>query len=234
MNFIRRYIFSTDHKIIGIQFLMMGLIFFVLGGGLAMMIRWQLAFPGAISEADYNVVLTMHATIMVFFVIIPLLVGAFGNYLIPLKIGANDMAFPFLNGLAFWLALAAGSIMIAGFFLVGNAARAGWTSYAPLSGIVTNGGQPWPVVPKVVVGVALFLMYAYVGFYAVRPIWLGMIVAIGAALITLPGIQYAAFDGQSCWFLSLFVLGFSSIFGAINYLTTIMQMRCPGMTLFRL
>ncbi len=82
----------------------------------------------------------MHASIMIFFVIIPLLVGTFGNYLVPLKIGAGDMAFPFLNGLAFWSSIPAGSIMVTGFFLPGNAASAGWTSYPPLSAIQFNGG----------------------------------------------------------------------------------------------
>jgi len=178
--------------------------------------------------------LTMHASLMVFFVIIPLLVGGFGNYLIPLKIGAHDMAFPFLNGLSYWLGLAAGSIMIAGFFLVGNAASAGWTSYAPLSGIATNAGQLWPLAPKILVGAAFFLFYAYVAFYAMRPAWLGIIVAIACAMITLLGIEYLAIDGQACWFLSLFVLGFGSILGAINYLATIIRLRCPGMTMYHL
>src|SRR6266545_4875852 len=140
--FLKRYIFSTDHKIIGIQFLFLGLFFFVVGGLLAMLIRWQLAWPdpvltpghpvpilgkwmgwpGGYMPSDfYTMVFSMHASIMIFFVIIPLLVGTFGNYLIPLKIGAADMAFPFLNGLAFWSAIPAGAIMIAGFFLPGNA-----------------------------------------------------------------------------------------------------------------
>ena len=114
-NFLTRYVFSTDHKVIGIQFLFSGLIFFVLGGLLAMAVRWQLAWPWSpmpiLSQAlwsdpslgyrmppeFYNKLFTMHATIMIFFVIIPLLTGAFGNFLIPLMIGARDMAFPKLN-----------------------------------------------------------------------------------------------------------------------------------------
>ena len=133
LGFLKRYVFSVDHKIIGIQFLFMGLFFFVIGGLLAMLIRWQLAWPsdpthpvpilgklmgwagGAMPPDFYTMVFSMHATIMIFFVIIPLLVGTFGNYLIPLKIGAGDMAFPFLNGLAFWSALPAGTVMITGF-----------------------------------------------------------------------------------------------------------------------
>src|SRR5262249_7418011 len=147
------YIFSCDHKMIGIQFLFLGLIFIVIGGLLAMLIRWQLGWPnspvpilgsymgwaGGLMPPDYfTMVFSMHATIMIFFVIIPLLVGTFGNYLIPLKIGAGDMAFPFMNGLAFWSAVPAGAIMTAGFFLQGGAAAAGWTSYPPLSAVNQN------------------------------------------------------------------------------------------------
>src|SRR5687768_11761190 len=157
MGFLKKYVYSMDHKIIGIQFLFVGLLFMVVGGLLAMLIRWQLAWPsdpshpvpilgkimgwtsGIMPPEFYNMVFTMHASIMIFFVIIVLLVGTFGNYLIPLKIGAGDMAFPFLNGLAFWFALPAGTIMLTGFFLPGNAASAGWTSYPTLSSLQYNG-----------------------------------------------------------------------------------------------
>src|SRR5688500_3419083 len=111
-SFIRRYIFSTDHKVIGIQFLFMSLFFLMIGGALAMMMRWQLGFPnepmpggtllgpsvvtpdGVMLPELYNASVTMHGTIMVFFAIMPLLVGVRANYLIPLQIGAEDMAFP--------------------------------------------------------------------------------------------------------------------------------------------
>src|SRR5687767_15289398 len=148
--FIRRYIFTTDHKIIGIQFLLMSLVFLLLGGVLAMVIRWQLGYPnqpmpmggvlpetmapdGIVLPEFYNSLVTMHGTFMVFFAIMPLLVGVFGNYLIPLKIGAPDMAFPRLNMASFWLAVPAGLLMIAGFFVEGGHSAAGWTGYAPLS-----------------------------------------------------------------------------------------------------
>ena len=119
-NVFQRYVFSTDHKVIGIQFLFSGLIFFVLGGLLAMAVRWQLAWPWSpmpilsqllwsdpslgyrMPPEYYNKLFTMHATIMIFFVIIPLLTGAFGNFLIPLMIGARDMAFPKLNMFSYW------------------------------------------------------------------------------------------------------------------------------------
>src|SRR5918911_2660727 len=149
--FIRRYIFSTDHKIIGIQFLLMSLLFLLTGGTLAMLMRWQLGFPnktlplvgglfpdtmvqdGTILPEFYNSLVTMDGTFMVFFAIMPLLVGVFGNYLIPLKIGAPDMAFPRINMMSFWVAVPAGFLMLSGFFVEGGHAAAGWTSYAPLS-----------------------------------------------------------------------------------------------------
>ena len=91
----------------------------------------------------YTMVFSMHGTLMIFFVVIPLLVGTFGNYLIPLKIGTADMAFPFMNGLVFWTALPAGAIMVASFFMPGGAGAAGWTSYPPLSSIIMSGNKPW-------------------------------------------------------------------------------------------
>src|SRR5437868_1722424 len=192
LNFLQRYIFAQDHKVIGIQFLFMGLFFFIVGGLLAMLIRWQLAWPsdpnhpvpilgklmgwgnGVMPSEFFTMVFSMHASIMIFFVVIPLLVGTFGNYLIPLKIGAADMAFPFLNGLAFWSALPAGTVMLAGFSLAGGAAAAGWTSYPPLSAIALNSGtghfvanilrpdgSTWPMVPVVVNYISFFLFIAY-------------------------------------------------------------------------
>jgi cytochrome c oxidase subunit I len=199
-SFVRRYIFSTDHKVIGIQFLFMSLAFLLLGGLLAMLMRWQLGWPsepmpggavlgetrmpgGIMVPEFYNSTMTLHGTIMVFFAIMPLLVGVFANYLIPLQIGAPDMAFPRLNMLSFWLAVPAGVLMLAGFFVEGGHAGAGWTSYAPLS-----------AVPE------------YTGVYS----------------------------GQVLWTVSLIILGFSSLAGSVNYITTIINMRAPGMTWFRM
>jgi len=196
-SFFRRYLFSTDHKIIGIQFLLVSLLMFVIGGLLAMLVRWQLAYPnvavpfgeflpqnmainGAMTPDGYNIFFTMHASVMIFYVIIPMLVGAFGNYLIPLQIGARDMAFPFLNALAFWTALPAGMLMLAG-FMTGGGASTGWTAYPPIS---TQAAQ--------------------------------------------------TNTGQTLWICSIILLGFSSMMGAINYLTTIINMRAPGMTMFRM
>src|SRR3712207_4778375 len=149
-SFVRKYIFSTDHKIIGIQFLLMSLLFLLVGGVLAMMIRWQLGFPGrampgggALPETMaaegiilpefYNALVTMHGTFMVFFAIMPLLVGVFGNFLIPLKIGAPDMAFPRLTMASFWTAVPAGLLLIPGFFFGGGPPAPGWAGDRPLS-----------------------------------------------------------------------------------------------------
>ncbi|HEY7087474.1 MAG TPA: cbb3-type cytochrome c oxidase subunit I [Tepidisphaeraceae bacterium] len=276
LGFVKKYLFSCDHKIIGIQFLFMGLLFMILGGTLAMLIRWKLAWPdpvktpghpvpilgdlmgwagGYMTPEFYMMVMTMHATIMIFFVIIVLLVGTFGNYLIPLKIGAGDMAFPFLNGLAFWSALPAGAIMLAGFFVHGNAASAGWTSYPPLSAMqYNNAGNPlvfaggwlqiqgstWPMTPVIMQFLAQALFLGYICAYYVNvgnkyvDRILGVLLSIVGGIIMTRAVQHIAFDGQSCWFFSLFWLGFSSLMGAVNYLTTVIKLRCPGMTMFRL
>ena len=204
LPFIRKYIFATDHKMIAKQFMFVSLFFLVIGGLLATMMRWQLGFPnqpmpggmllpdammaptpnGAIMLPEfYNSLLTMHGTIMIFFAIMPLLVGLFGNLLIPLQIGAEDMAFPRLNMISFWLAVPAGILMLASFAVEGGAAGAGWTSYAPLSA----SGE-----------------------------WTGV------------------YLGQQLWLVSLTILGFSSLVGAVNYISTVINMRAPGMTWFRM
>ena len=119
LGFWRKYVFSTDHKMIARQFLFLGLFMMILGGLLALIVRWELAWPetpvpglgpiltetnGILEPSTYNMAFTMHATIMIFFVVMPILVGAFGNFLIPLMIGTRDMAFPVLNMLSFWIA----------------------------------------------------------------------------------------------------------------------------------
>ena len=197
-SFIRKYIFSTDHKVIGIQFLFSSLIFMAVGGLLAMLMRWQLGWPGTplpflekfapegmpggyMVPEYYNMLFTMHGSIMIFFGIIPLLVGAFGNFLIPLKVGAPDMAFPKLNMLSFWLFIPAAVIVLLGFWAEGGAAAAGWTAYTPLSGSQATMGA-----------------------------------------------------GQTFWTVGLIILGFSNIFGAVNYVATIINLRAPGMSFHRL
>jgi len=201
----RSYLFSTDHKVIGVQFLVTSLVMLLIGGLLAMLIRLQLGWPthytdeaglahrtfltvqkllpggfssGIMDSGFYNMLFTMHGSIMIFFAIIPLLVGVFGNYLIPLKIGAGDMAFPRLNMYSYWLLPPAILIVCAGFFMQSGAAASGWTAYAPLS--TTLG------------------------------------------------------PGQVCWIVGIIVLGASSIMGAVNYVTTIINLRTNGMQFFRL
>ncbi len=218
ISFFKRYLFSTDHKTIGLQFLFVGLMFFVIGGLLAMVVRWQLAWPDGSKplpilssymnwkvDADgsikmppdfYAQTFTMHASIMIFFVVIPLLVGTFGNYLIPLKIGAPDMAFPFLNGVAFWMAIPAGALLTSAFFLPGGPPISGWTAYPTLSelpltartlGFDTVAGAwgsammflrihdpvartmgNWSDAGLVMNFAALFLCYSYICAYTVR------------------------------------------------------------------
>ncbi|MDR3637539.1 MAG: cbb3-type cytochrome c oxidase subunit I [Isosphaeraceae bacterium] len=201
-NFFARYVFSTDHKVIGIQFLFSGLIFFILGGLLAMAVRWQLAWPWApipfLSKAlwsdpslgyrmppeFYNKLFTMHASVMIFFVIIPLLTGAFGNFLIPLMIGARDMAFPKLNMYSYWCMPFSMIFIMYSFFVEGGSAEAGWTSYPVLS----------------------------------------------VAKWATPG----SLNGQTYWLIALLFAGVSSLMGSINYITTIIMLRAPGMKMFRM
>ncbi|MFQ5525650.1 MAG: cbb3-type cytochrome c oxidase subunit I [Thermoanaerobaculia bacterium] len=164
--FWRRYIFSQDHKIIGLQYAWTALFFLLFGFGLMILMRWQLAFPGKpipviaglLGEANapggimlpefYNQLGAMHGTIMVFLGVVPLLVGAFGNYVLPLQIGAIDMAFPKINMTSYWCYLLGGLVMLASFFVPGGAANSGWTSYPPLSTIATQ-GQTWWLVGMV-------------------------------------------------------------------------------------
>ena len=196
------YLWNTDHKIIALQFLWSATFFLLFGGAMALAMRWQLAFPGhpipvighllphgvvndegAIIPSGYNVLVTMHGTILVFFVAMPLLIGVFGNFLIPLKIGAGDMAFPALNELSYWLFALSGIIMLGSFWVPGGAPGTGWTAYAPLSSVAAYNQTPM---------------------------------------------------GQTLWCAALFVNGLSSITGAVNYITTVITMRAPGMTMFRM
>ncbi len=132
---------SGDHKIIGVQYGITALLFFLIGGALALGIRWELLTPDLDLMADgtaYNSLFSIHGTVMIFLWVIPMF-GAFANYIIPLQLGAKDMAFPWLNAFAFWLIPPAGFLLLAG-YLVGQA-EAGWTSYPPLSTLFSNDGQ---------------------------------------------------------------------------------------------
>lgn len=135
------FTFNTDHKVIGIQYMVLGFFFYLVGGLLAEGVRTELATPDPdfVDPAVYNGLFTMHATIMIFLWIVPAGTGAFANYLIPLMIGARDMAFPRLNAVAFWMLPPAGVMLIASFFF--GPAQAGWTSYPPLSLISGKVGE---------------------------------------------------------------------------------------------
>jgi cytochrome c oxidase subunit 1 len=195
-SFWKKYVFSIDHKVIAQQFLWAGLVFLLVGGFLAMLIRWQWAFPGrpvpvigrvlfgesgAIGPATYQQIFTTHGLIMVFFAVTPVLIGAFGNFLIPLMIGARDMAFPKLNMYSFWAFLLSQLLVLASFASDLGSGGAGWTTYAPLSTQVGTPGR-----------------------------------------------------GQTLIVAAIFVTGVSSTMGAINYVTTVIRLRAPGMTWMRL
>jgi len=210
LSFLRKYIFSEDHKIIGIQFMFTGLLFLLLGGLLALGVRLQLGWPGAevpilgkmlgpgnsghrMGPDTYNMLFSMHASVMIFFVIIPLLTGAFGNFLIPLMIGAKDMAFPKLNMLSYWFMWPAIVIILLSFFVDGGAGASGWTSYPTISSST-------------------------------------MPMGLGFRSPAQPGSGI----GQIYWLLSLIFVGVSSMMGSVNYITTIINMRAIGMTMFRM
>jgi cytochrome c oxidase subunit I len=209
LGFWRKYIFSTDHKVIGIQYGLCGLTFLFFGFCLMMMMRWQLAYPGQampvigkwlpyifgpgsmpdgkMTPDFYNSLGAMHGTIMIFAGVVPLAFAAFGNFVVPLQIGAPDMTFPKVNAASFWAFGVGGVIMVISFFVPGGPAKSGWTSYTPLSDIADTG----------------------------------------------PG-HNAIFNGQTLWLIGFIFLITSSLLGAINFITTIIQLRAKGLTWMRL
>jgi len=150
VGFWRRYLFSTDHKTIGLQYMITGLFMALLGGYLAYVFRMQLAYPnesvpgyGPVGPDAYNALVTMHGTIMIFWVAMPILVSGFGNYLVPLMLGADDMAFPRLNMCSYWTFLVSTLVLLASFFVPGGAMSGGWTAYPPLSARMDYTGVEW-------------------------------------------------------------------------------------------
>ena len=193
-GFVRRYIFSTDHKVIGIQYYALALVAVLVGIVLSALMRLHLAWPGLhlpfvaggiMKPEQYEALLTMHGTIMVFFVLTTAPQGAFGNYLLPIQIGAPDMAFPRLNMLSFWITLASFLCMLSAFFVPGGAPISGWTAYAPLSA-------------------------------------LGQVAGPGEGL------------GQTIWLISIGLFCVATLLGALNFISTTIDMRAPGMSLFRM
>ena len=195
LGFWRKYVFSTDHKVIGIQYSVTGLLFLLFGFCLMMLMRWNLAYPGVplpligqlFGEARmpggtmlpefYNELGAMHGTIMVFLGVVPLAVGGFGNFVLPLQIGAPDMAFPKINMVSYWCLFLGGITMLGSFFVPGGAAQSGWTSYSPLASI--------------------------------------------------------AGTGQTWWLIGMIFLITSSLLGAVNFITTTIQLRAKGLTFMR-
>ncbi len=189
-SFIRKYIFSTDHKVIGIQYYFLALTSVFVGMFLSLLMRIHLVWPAAkifgfdIKPETYLALLTMHGTIMVFFVLTTAPQGGFGNYMLPIQIGAPDMAFPILNMMSFWTTFLGFVAIIAAFFVEGGAPLSGWTNYAPLSAIPSAGP--------------------------------------GQAL------------GEDLWIISIAFFCIASLLGALNFITTTLDLRAKGMTMMRL
>ncbi|MDQ1676253.1 MAG: cytochrome c oxidase subunit [Actinomycetota bacterium] len=181
-NALLRMIRTTDAKTIGLMYLSTSFAFFILGGLMALLMRGELARPGLqfLSSEQYNQLFTMHGTIMLLLFATPL-VFAFANYIVPLQIGAPDVAFPRLNAFAYWLYLFGGTIVVLGFVTPGGAADFGWTAYAPLNSAVHSPGA-----------------------------------------------------GADMWIVGLLLSGLGTILGSVNMVTTVMTLRAPGMTMFRM
>jgi cytochrome c oxidase subunit I len=210
-GFWGKYIFSTDHKVIGIQYGVTAMMFLFFGLCLMGLMRYQLAYPGhavpgigkfllkvhgpdligkdaqgnvgVIMPTLYNSYGAMHGTIMVFLAIVPLAFGAFGNFVTPLQIGAPDMTFPRVNMVSYQFYFMGGVIMCASFFIPGGAAQSGWTSYSPLATVADMAHRP---------------------------------------------------DGQTFWIIGMVCLINSSLLGAVNFITTIIQLRANGLSWMRM
>src|SRR4051812_37492487 len=190
-GFIRKYIFSLDHKVIGIQYFFLALTAVFVGMFLSLLMRIHMIWPGAsiplvgeIKPETYLALMTMHGTIMVFFVLTTAPQGGFGNYFLPIQIGAPDMAFPVLNMLSFWTTFLGFVVIIAAFFVSGGAPLHGWTGYAPLSALPSAG----------------------------------------------PGEGL----GADLWITSIAIFCLASLMGALNFITTVLDLRAKGMTLMRM
>jgi cytochrome c oxidase subunit I len=187
-GFIKKYLWSTDHKMIAFQYMFTGMFMALIGGYFAYAFRMQLAFPGAevpgyglVTPLAYNALITSHGTIMVFWVAMPLLIAAFGNYLIPLMIGCDDMVFPRLNRLSFQIFFLSAILILATFFVDGGAFGGAWTSYPPLSA-----KSEFNMTPL----------------------------------------------GSSMWLVAVALEFVAFLLGGINFVTTVMNARAPGMKMF--
>src|SRR4029077_14395436 len=192
--FLRSYVFSVDHKVVGLQYLFLALLAVTAGIILSLLMRLHLAWPsvrlpfvhgGVMLPEQYLVLVTMHGTIMIFFVLTTAPQNAFGNYFLPIQIGAPEMAFPRLNSISFWLTFAAFFCLLAAFVVPSGAPISGWTAYTPLSGLgdVTGSGEG---------------------------------------------------TGQTMWIISILIFCVASMLSAVNFISTTIDMRAPGMTLMRM
>src|SRR5271169_5026086 len=201
-GFIRKYVFSLDHKVIGKQYYGLALVAVFIGMLLSWLLRIHLAYPnwtipllgrfsavgapqGVMTPEYYLSLMTMHGTLMVFFVLTNAPFAAFGNYFLPIQIGAEDMAFPRFNMMSFWLTFLAWVVLMLAFFIPDGPPISGWTSYAPLSALGKDAG---------------------------------------------PGMQW----GMSCWGLSIAIFCMASLLGALNFISTTLDLRAKGMTLMRM
>ncbi len=185
-TFIRKYIWSQDHKVIAIQYAITAILIGLVALGLSVMMRLQLGFPhvfSLIAPTEYYQAVTMHGMIMVIYLLTALFLGGFGNYLIPLMVGSRDMVFPYLNMLSFWVYLLAVLVLVAGFFVPGGPTGAGWTLYPPSAISAGTPGATW-----------------------------GIICMLAS--------------------LAIFIVAFTM--GGLNYVTTVLQARCRGMTMMRM
>ncbi|MEM1157592.1 MAG: cbb3-type cytochrome c oxidase subunit I [Verrucomicrobiota bacterium] len=229
LSFWSKYVFSTDHKVIGIQYAITALLSLMGGFIMMMLMRWQLAYPGesipfvgnllenvtggaqggmvvngVMQPQFYNALGAMHGTIMVFLGVVPLGFAAFGNYVMPLQIGAPDMAFPRLNMASFWTFLPGALIMFLSFLVPGGAAKSGWTSYSPLA---ATADQPQ-----------------------------GPTIEFFSKFLSDEGALFMAsiFNGQSLWLIAMVFLISSSLLGSVNVIVTTVQLRAKGMSWMRM
>lgn len=223
-GFIRKYIFSIDHKVIGIQYLLLAIFSVFIGMIMSVLMRVKLTWPGSkisiletlfplgapggvMSPEFYLSLVTMHGTIMVFFVLTTAPQGGFGNYFLPIQIGADDMAFPTLNMLSFWVTLIGLLVLVSAIFVEGNATAAGW--YSQLLNI-----------PKHTASGTIGPIGGWTGYPPLS--------ALGPS--AAPG-QGAGVD---LWIISIAIFCVGSLLGALNFITTLLNLRAPGMTLMRM
>src|SRR5918995_1685787 len=185
-TFITKYVWSQDHKVIAIQYMITAMAIGLVAIVLSMLMRLQLGFPGVfdfIDPENYYQYVTMHGMIMVIYLLTALFLGGFGNYLIPLMCGSRDMVFPYMNMLSFWFYLLAVLVLVAGLFVPGGPTGAGWTLYPPQAIAPGTPGAGW---------------------------------------------------GIMCMLASLVIFVAAFTMGGLNYITTVLQARCKGMTFMRM